>query len=104
MTLAVARIGDSFSCGDTIAQGSGDVFTNNIPTARLGDMSTGHAPPGHGFYPPVPIVTGSGSVFVNNIPIARLSDAHPGHQDPPHNSSHPHAGVISSASGDVFSG
>ena len=98
----VARIGDSGSFGDTIAVGSGDVFPNNIPTARLGDLSMGHTPSGHGFYPPVPIIEGSGSVFVNNLPIARLGDKFLTHQDPPHNSSHPHQDVISSASNDVF--
>lgn len=104
MTKAVARIGDSFSDDDIIATASGDVFVNNKPCARLGDITTGHTPADHGFYPPVPISSGSGSVFVNNKPIARLGDAHPVHTDPPHDASHPHDGVINSASGDVFSG
>ena len=104
MTEAVARIGDSFTDTDTIMEGSGDVFVNNIPVARLGDKTTGHTLPGHTFFPSVPINTGSGSVFVNNIPIARLGDTHIIHCDIPHPSSHCHDGAISTASGDVFSG
>ncbi len=101
MTLAVARLTDKFLDTDTIAEGSGDVFVNNLPVARLGDKTLGHTLPNHGFYPPVAISTGSGSVFVNNLPIARLTDKHLSHCDP-----HPdcHDSVISTASGDVFSG
>ena len=101
MTLPVARIGDKFSDTDTIATGSGDVFINNIPAARLTDMTTGHALPGHGFYPPVPIISGSGSVFANNLPLARMTDKHAPHCDP-----HPdcHDGVIINGSGSVFAG
>jgi len=104
MSSAVARIGDPISCGDTIAQGSGDVFVNNIPAVRLGDMTIGHTPPGHTLYPPTPIINGSGSVFVNNLPLARFGDAIATHTDPGHPSSHPHAGTISVGSSDVFSG
>lgn len=104
MTLGVARIGDIFTDTDTIAQGSGNVFCNNIPVARLGDVTTGHTLPGHTFYPSVPITTGSGSVFVNNVPIARLTDLHAVHCDSPHPVSDCHDGAISSASGNVFSG
>ena len=104
MTLAVARIGDKFVDTDTIATGSGDVFVNSIPVARLSDTTTGHTLPGHTFYPPVPITTGSGSVFVNNLAIARLTDKHAVHCDSPHPASDCHDSVISIASGDVFSG
>ena len=102
MTLAVARIGDKFLDNDAVAVGSTDVFANNIGVARMTDMTTGHTdPPDHGLYPPVPITTGSGSVFVNNLPVARLTDKHAVHCDP-----HPdcHDSVISTASGNVFSG
>ncbi len=101
MTLAVARIGDTFLDTDIIATGSENVFVNKLPVARLSDMTTGHTLPDHGDYPPVPISTGSGSVFVNNLPIARLTDKHL-----PHCDAHPdcHDSVISTASGDVFSG
>jgi len=104
MTLAVARIGDTFTDTDVIKEGSGNVFVNNIPVARLGDHTTGHTLPFHTFYPSVPINTGSGSVFVNNISIARLTDTHIIHCDSPHPSSDCHDGVINSASGNVFSG
>ncbi len=40
--LAVSRIGDTFTDTDVIATGSGNVFVNNIPTARLSDTTTGH--------------------------------------------------------------
>ena len=101
MTLAVARLTDKFLDTDVIATGSGDVFVNNLPVARLTDTTTGHTLPDHGFYPPVAISSGSGSVFVNNLAIARLTDKHLPHCDP-----HPdcHDSVISTASGDVFSG
>ena len=104
MTLAVARIGDTFTDTDVIKTGSGNVITNNIPTARLTDITTGHTLPGHTFYPSVPIVTGSGSVFVNNLPIARLTDKHAVHCDTPHPSSDCHDAIINTASGNVFSG
>ena len=106
MTLAVARVGDTFlDTGfgvDVIASGSPDVFVNNIPIARLTDMTTGHpGPPPHGFYPPVPIITGSGLFFANNLPVARLTDVHLVHCDP-----HPdcHDAPIAVGSGDVFCG
>lgn len=104
MTLAVARIGDTFIDTDTIADGSGDVFANNIPIAHLGSMTLGHSAVGHTFYPPAPITSGSGSVFVNNKSIARLTDSHAIHCDIPHTVSDCHDSVISTASGDVFSG
>lgn len=95
MVMAVARIGDSFTDGDTVAQGSGNVFVNNLPVARLGDATTGE-----GCYPSVVIISGSGSVFANNIPVARLGDLKSVHccDDDCHD------GVISSASGNVFTG
>lgn len=104
MTKAVARLGDTFTDTDIVATGSGDVFINNKPCARLGDMTTGHTLPNHGVYPPVPIISGSGSVFVNNKPIVRLGDAHAVHCDPPHPDTDCHDGVINTASGNVFSG
>lgn len=104
MTLAVARISDTFTDTDVIKEGSGNVFANNIPVARLGDITTGHTLHGHTFYPSVPINTGSGSVFVNYIPIARLTDTHMVHCDTPHPGSDCHDGAINSASVDVFSG
>ena len=37
------RIGDSFSCTDVIAAGSGNVFVNGIPMAGVGDAKIGRA-------------------------------------------------------------
>jgi len=90
----VSRIGDAYSCGDTQCEGSGDVFTNGLPTARLGDFTCGHC------FSPVPLVEGSGSVFVNGLPVGRIGDAHPGHTCAPIPATH--GGVLSEGSGDVF--
>lgn len=66
---AQARLGDPISCGDTIAQGSGNVFANGMPTTRINsDLTAGHC------FPPVPIISGSPNVFANNIAVARVSD------------------------------
>ena len=104
MTLAVARIGDKFLDTDTVATGSGDVFVNNIPVARLSDKTLGHTLPGHGFYPPVPIIDGSGSVFCNNLPVASIGSKHAVHCDPPHPSPDCHDGAITVGSTDVITG
>lgn len=66
---AVVRIGDPISCGDTMAQGSGNTFANGIPVSRKGvDLTAGHC------YPPVPIIFASPNVFVNNLAIDRVHD------------------------------
>ena len=102
---ANARIGDTFDDTDTIAMGSGDVFINNLPAARLTDLTMGHSLPGHTFYPPIHIDSGSGSVFINNLPAARVGDTHAEHCDTPgHPGSDCHTGTIVTGSGDVFSG
>lgn len=95
MSIPVARLGDVFTDGDIIAQGSGNVFVNNIPVARLGDVTTGE-----GCFPSVIISTASGSVFANNIPIARLGDLKMVHCCPDQGC---HDGIIATASGNVFS-
>ena len=105
MSLPVARMGDKFSDDDTIGAGSGDVFMNGMPAARMTDMTTGHYVPGHGFYPPAPIITGSSSVFVNGLPLVRFTDKHAPHcdtkleHDPPPDC---HDGVIITSSGSAF--
>ena len=76
---AVTRIGDAdvpHCSGMTRAQGSPNVYCNNIPVSRQGDLNTGHllpgSPcPGHA----APIVTGSTTVFVNGLGIGRVGDA-----------------------------
>jgi uncharacterized Zn-binding protein involved in type VI secretion len=52
----------------TINQGSGDVFINGRPAARVRDQSTFHA--GH----ISKIVSGSPDVFVNGRALARVGD------------------------------
>lgn len=99
---AVARKGDTFATGhgcdgsSTIAEGSGNVFTNNIPTSRRGDMSVTHSIDAGSDEDPcvshaVPITGGSGTVFVNNKAIARVGDSID-------------AGAITSGSPNVFAG
>jgi len=100
----VAHIGSAFDCGDTVAAASGDVFVNNLPVARLSDSTMGHNAPGHGFYPPVPIVDGSGSVFCNNLPVASIGSKHAVHCDPQHPSPDCHDGAITVGSTDVITG
>jgi uncharacterized Zn-binding protein involved in type VI secretion len=94
--LPVARLSDTFQCGDIIAAGSGNVFVNNMPMARLSDMSMGHGP-----FIPLPITSGSGSVFVNFLPIAHITDLHPPHCAPNVGC---HPAFIAVGSGNVFAG
>ena len=75
---AVTRIGDAdvaHCSGMVRAQGSGNVFANNIPVSRQGDVNTVHLLPGspcpaHA----APIASGSSSVFVNNKGCGRIGD------------------------------
>ncbi len=93
---AAARLGDPISCGDTVAQGSGNVFFNGMPVARIGDQSAGH-----GCFPPTPLAQGSPTVFANNIAISRVGDQHSAHSC----SSTTHSGgarAVSAGSPDVF--
>lgn len=96
---AVARLGDLYTDNDFQAQGSGNVFINGLPVARLGDLSTGHSIPPC-FWPPAPIIEGSGLVFVNGLPIARMGDKRAVHCCGPSC----HGAVIAQGSGNVFSG
>lgn len=76
---AVTRIGDSdipHCSGMVRAQGSGNVFVNNIPVSRQSDLNTGHLLPGspcpsHA----APIATGSPTVYANNLGVGRIGDA-----------------------------
>lgn len=90
---ALCRIGDPISCGDTEAQGSGNVFANGMPVTRVGpDLTAGHC------YNPTPIASGSGTVFVNNLPVARVGDPIVVHCCPPRC----HGGAVANGSPDVF--
>lgn len=93
---AITRIGDAdvgHCSGMVRAQGSGNVFVNNIPVSRQGDLNTVHLLPGspcpaHA----APIATGSTSVFVNNKGIGRVGDAIAG------------CTAVAAGSADVFAG
>lgn len=88
----VVRIGDPWDCGDTQAQGSGNVFINGIPAARLTDKTEGHQ------YASVAIDSASSTVFVNGLGLARIGDHHPSHCIP----TSCHDGSLSAGSPDVF--
>lgn len=65
-TAPAARLKDSTAKG-VIVSASGDVFVNNIKSARLTDPVVGSGCSGS-------IATGSGTVFVNNLQSARIGD------------------------------
>ena len=90
----VARLGDPFTCGDTVQSASPNVYANGTPVARLTDATTGD-PCGA---PPTRVAAGSGTVFANGLPLARLGDALTPHSCP---SSSPHGGSISGGSPNV---
>jgi len=75
----VTRIGDADEAhcsGMVRAAGSPNVFANNIPVSRQGDVNTVHLLPGspcpaHA----APIAVGSTTVFANGVGIGRVGDA-----------------------------
>jgi len=75
----VTRIGDAdvtHCSGMTRAVGSPNVFANNIPISRQGDVNTTHLLPAP-ICPPhaKPIAVGSTTVFINNKGCGRIGDA-----------------------------
>lgn len=76
---AGARIGDPFSCGDHVAQGSPNVFFDNIPAARLHDRTTGHGCWNANALAEANVV----DVFANNILISVLGNRDLVHCCPP---------------------
>jgi len=76
---AVTRLGDAdvaHCSGMVRAQGSPNVYVNNIPWSRQGDNNTTHLLPGspcpaHA----APIAVGSTTVFVNRKGAGRVGDA-----------------------------
>lgn len=57
-------------------QGSPNVFVNNLPVVRVGDLYPTH-PGSCGDNPPHlmgPALTGSPNIFVNNMPLHRAGD------------------------------
>jgi len=91
---ALIRIGDPVTCGDTMGNGSPNVYANNNAVSRVGiDLTAGHC------YNPTPVSTGSPDVFVNNASVDRVSDPIIQHSCPGSGS---HGGVMASGSPDVF--
>lgn len=91
---AIARIGDPITCGDVMAQGSGNVFANGIPVSRFGTDSTA----GHCYSPVVMTSAAAGSsVRVNGIPVDVVGDSFPSHSC----GSSSHGGSIAVGSPDV---
>lgn len=91
----VARLADTFACGDHVGEGSPTVFVNGLPIARLTDVTTGHD-----CFPPETIIQGSSTVFSENLAVARQGDLGSGHI-----CGHSfHQTALSQVSDDTFSG
>ena len=76
---AATRIGDAdvpHCSGMVRAEGSPDVFVNNIPWSLQGDLNTGHLLPGNPCPShAAPISVGSPTVIVNGVGAGRVGDA-----------------------------
>ncbi len=72
---SIERIGDPWDCGDTQGQGSGNVFANGIPVARITDQTEGHG------FPPISVDSASATVFANFKAVSRKGDHHATHCD-----------------------
>ena len=91
---AIIRIGDPVSCGDVMANGSGNVFANGIPVSREGtDNTAGHC------FNPTPVSSASPDVFTNNIKTDRVGDPIVRHYCP---GKPPHNGTMVNGSPNVF--
>ena len=61
---SVVRVGDAVDCGDSLGEGSPDVFANNIPVGRiLTDLTAGHC------FSPVVADRPGYTVYVNDKPV-----------------------------------
>ncbi len=74
MSKLAAKVGDIGTDHDgypptAIITGSGDVFIDGLPAARVGDALAPHAKPKHPLHPRQ-IASGSSTVLVNNKPLA----------------------------------
>jgi hypothetical protein len=96
---AAARLGDPISCGDTVGQGSGDVFINGLPATRtMSDLTVGHC------FRPTYIISSSPTVSANDKEIALVGDII---YEPDHwckKTSNKHPGTIINGSPDVIFG
>ena len=93
---AACRIGDPVSCGDTVAQGSPNVFVNGIPWTRVGiDLTAGHC------WSATTLISGASTVKVNgsNAGFVGSPIFHGGCPNTPS-----HGGNVSVGSPDVFAG
>ncbi|MCB1711352.1 MAG: hypothetical protein KDH96_02370 [Candidatus Riesia sp.] len=70
----IGCISNSLTDGDTVAQGSGNVFANFLPVSVHNDPTTGH-----GCFPPSVMISTTGTVFVNNKPVLRHGDSNQPH-------------------------
>lgn len=93
---AAVRLGDPISCGDTMIEGSGDVFVNGIPVCRVRRDKTA----GHCFLPTTISSGGPENVLVNGSPIVRVGDPIIPHTCPPPPVTH--GGAAATGSPDVF--
>lgn len=62
------------ACGDTIIEGSPNVFANGMPVGRKGDKTSGHDQ-----WIPSYMIEGSDKVFANGISISHIHSRHAGH-------------------------
>lgn len=83
----IGRIGDPTTDGDTVAQGSGNVFAGGMPVTRVNPDFTA----GHSCYPPTTFSAGSTTVFCNNLSIVVVGSPIVPHSCP---SSSPHGGSL----------
>ena len=82
----IARDSGTDVAGGADIQGSGNVFANNKPVVRVGDLIAAHGKPPHNA--PM-MIAGSGNVFTNNKSTCRDGDT-------------ASCGHPTSGSGDVF--
>lgn len=67
----IARNAGDDVAGGSITQGSGNVFADGAPVARVGDTIGGHGDDEH---ESAVMAAGSPNVFANNIPVSREGD------------------------------
>jgi len=91
----IARVGDSYSDGDTQATGSSTVFIDNKAVARYGDITQGHDD-----FPPAVINSASSNVYADGIAVACMGDSHTTHCD----DDSCHDGVFVTGSSGVYAG
>lgn len=68
----IARDAGADVAGGSIVQGSGNVFANSKPVARIGDAVAGH---GRGPHSGPRMSAGSSNVFANSIGVCRAGDS-----------------------------